>query len=149
MDETESTNPYWNFPYPSRRMPVLARSCVATTQPLAAQAGLSMLQKGGNAVDAAVATAVALPVGEPVSNGLGSDLFAIVWDGSGLVGLNASGRSPAGWLPERFTEADMPHEGWNSATIPGAVSAWAALNKRFGRLPFAALFEPAIRYASD
>ncbi len=139
----------WDFPYPSRRMPVLARNCVATTQPLAAQAGLSMLQKGGNAVDAAVATAIALTVVEPCSNGLGSDAFAIVWDGNELFGLNASGRSPAAWTPDRFAGPAMPHEGWNSATIPGAVSAWVTLSERFGRLPFADLFQPAIRYASD
>lgn len=139
----------WDFPYPSRRMPVLARNCVATAQPLAAQAGLSMLQKGGNAVDAALATAITLTVVEPCSNGLGSDAFAIVWDGKSLTGMNASGRSPAGWTPDRFTGPAMPHEGWNSATIPGAVSAWVALSKRFGKLPFADLFEPAIRYASD
>jgi gamma-glutamyltranspeptidase/glutathione hydrolase len=139
----------WDFPYPSRRMPVMARNCVATAQPLAAQAGLSMLQRGGNAVDAAVATAIALTVVEPCNNGLGSDAFAIVWDGKKLHGLNASGRSPAAWTPERFTGPAMPHEGWNSATVPGAVAAWAALSKKFGRLPFADLFEPAIRYASD
>jgi gamma-glutamyltranspeptidase/glutathione hydrolase len=146
MGETSS---YWDFPYPSRRMPVLAKNCVATTQPLAAQAGLSMLQRGGNAVDAAVATAIALTVVEPVNNGLGSDLFAILWDGTKLTGLNASGRSPAAWNPSLFTEQAMPHEGWNSATIPGAVSAWVALSKRFGKLPFATLVEPAIRYARD
>jgi gamma-glutamyltranspeptidase/glutathione hydrolase len=139
----------WDFPYPSYRMPLLARNCVATTQPLAAQAGLSMLAHGGNAVDAALATAIALTVVEPVNNGLGSDAFAIVWDGRELVGLNASGRSPAGWTPDRFTEPAMPHEGWNSAAVPGAVSAWAALSERFGKLPFDTLFEPAIRYASD
>ena len=139
----------WDFPYPSRRMPVLARNCVATTQPLAAQAGISMLQKGGNAVDAAVATAIALTVVEPCNNGLGSDAFAIVWDGKKLHGLNASGRSPAGWTPDRFSGPAMPHEGWNSATIPGAIAAWAELSRKFGRLPLADLFEPAIRYASD
>jgi gamma-glutamyltranspeptidase/glutathione hydrolase len=139
----------WDFPYPSRRMPVLARNCVATSQPLAAQAGLAMLQKGGSAVDAAVATAIALTVVEPVMNGLGSDVFAIVWDGTTLIGLNASGRSPAGWVPSRFPGAHMPERGWDSATVPGAVSAWVALHARFGRLPFADLFEPAIRYAHD
>ena len=139
----------WDFPYASRRMPVLARNCVATTQPLAAQAGISMLQRGGNAIDAAVATAIALTVVEPVNNGVGSDVFAIVWNGSELVGLNASGRSPKGWTPDRFPDAAMPHVGWNSATVPGAVSAWVALSSRFGRLPFGDLFEPAIRYASE
>ncbi len=146
MGDMSST---WDFPYPSRRMPVLARNCVATTQPLAAQAGLLMLQKGGNAVDAAIATAITLTVVEPVNNGLGSDLFAIVWDGAKLSGLNASGRSPAAWTPEGFQGPAMPHEGWNSATIPGAVAAWVGLSRRFGRLPFSTLVEPAIRYASD
>src|SRR5262249_35084618 len=92
----------FDFPYPSRRMPVLAWNCVATTQPLAAQAGLTMLAKSGNAVDAAIATAITLTVVEPTGNGLGSDLFAIVSDGEKLHGLNASGRSPAGWTPDRF-----------------------------------------------
>jgi gamma-glutamyltranspeptidase/glutathione hydrolase len=139
----------WDFPYPSRRAPVLAQNCVATTQPLAAQAGLSMLAKGGNAVDAALATAIALTVVEPVNNGLGSDAFAMVWDGRELSGLNASGRSPAEWHPQRFAGPDMPHEGWDCATVPGAVSGWVALSERFGRLPFDTLFEPAIRYATD
>jgi gamma-glutamyltranspeptidase/glutathione hydrolase len=139
----------WDFPYPSRRVPVLARNVVATTQPLAAQAGLSMLARGGNAVDAAVATAIALTIVEPCNNGIGSDTFAIVWDGTELVGMNGSGRSPAGWTPDRFTDPSMPHEGWNSATVPGAPAAWAALSQRFGSLPFADLFEPAIRYARD
>ena len=140
---------YWDFPYPSRRSPVLARNCVATAQPLAAQAGLSMLAKGGNAVDAAIATAITLTVVEPTGNGLGSDLFAILWDGSKLVGLNASGRSPEAWHPGLFPEQAMPHEGWNSATVPGAVAAWVVLSRRYGKLPFATLVEPAIRYASD
>src|ERR1043166_2534444 len=85
----------WQFPYPSQRMPVLARNVVATSQPLAAQAGLAMLMKGGNAVDAILATAITLTVVEPTSNGIGSDAFAILWDGSELHGLNASGRAPA------------------------------------------------------
>ena len=139
----------WDFPYTSRRMPLLAANCVATTQPLAAQAGLSMLQRGGSAVDAAIATAIALTVVEPVNNGLGSDLFAIVWDGDKLAGLNASGRSPAAWTPDRFDGPEMPDAGWNTATVPGAVAGWVALNERFGRLPFEMLFEPAIRYARD
>src|SRR5260221_3554213 len=92
----------WDFPYPSQRMPVLAKNVIATSQPLAAQAGLAMLAKGGNAVDAGLAAAITLTVVEPTSNGIGSDVFAILWDGQRLVGLNASGRSPAGWTPERF-----------------------------------------------
>lgn len=139
----------WDFPYPSRRMPVLAKNCVATTQPLAAQAGLSMLAKGGSAADAAVATAIALTVLEPTANGIGSDAFAIVWDGMALAGLNASGRAPMGWTPDRFAGPLIPETGWDSATVPGAVSAWTALHRKFGRLPFDTLFEPAIRYARD
>src|SRR5262245_61241353 len=102
----------YELPYPSRRVPVLARNMVATSQPLAVQAGIRALLKGGNAVDAALATAITLVVVEPTGNGLGSDAFAIVWDGKELHGLNASGRSPAGWTPERFAGRDqMPTRG--------------------------------------
>jgi gamma-glutamyltranspeptidase/glutathione hydrolase len=140
----------WNFPYPSQRMPVLAKNVVATSQPLAAQAGLSMLARGGNAVDAGLAAAITLTVVEPTSNGIGSDAFAILWDGQRLVGLNASGRSPAGWTTERFAaRQSMPTLGWDSVTVPGCVSAWVALSRRYGKLPFEALFEPAIRYARE
>ena len=138
----------WDFPYPSQRMPILARNCVATSQPLAAQAGLRMLLKGGSAVDAVIATAIALTVLEPTSNGIGSDAFAILWDGKKLRGLNASGRSPAAWTPERFKDAaTMPMRGWNAVTVPGCISAWVELSKQYGKLPFADLFEPAIEYA--
>ena len=138
------------FPYPTKRMPVLARNVVATSQPLAAQAGLRMLLLGGNAIDAAVAAAIALTVVEPTSNGIGSDAFAILWDGVELHGLNASGRSPRALTPARFAGRDqMPRRGWDSVSVPGAVSAWVELSHRFGRLPFEALFEPAIAYARD
>ena len=138
----------WDFPYPSQRMPILARNCVSTSQPLAAQAGLRMLLKGGSAVDAVIATAIALTVLEPTSNGIGSDAFAILWDGKKLRGLNASGRAPAAWTPERFKDAQtMPMRGWNAVTVPGCVSAWVELSKEYGKLPFADLFEPAIEYA--
>jgi gamma-glutamyltranspeptidase/glutathione hydrolase len=140
----------WQFPYTSQRMPVLARNCVATSQPLAAQAGLSMMQKGGNAVDAILATAITLTVVEPTSNGIGSDAFCILWDGKRLRGLNASGRSPAGWTPARFKGLDiMPRRGWDAVTVPGCVSAWVELSTKYGKLPFADLFEAAIRYARD
>ena len=139
----------WQFPYPSQRMPVIARNVVATSQPLAASAGIDALRRGGNAVDAAIATAITLTVVEPNNNGVGSDAFAIVGDGNGLWGLNASGRSPAGWTAERFAGlTTMPGLGWDSVTVPGAVSAWVALSQRFGRLPFARLFDAAIDYAS-
>jgi gamma-glutamyltranspeptidase/glutathione hydrolase len=140
----------WSTTYPSRRQPIFARNAVATSQPLATQAGIAMLGRGGNAVDAALATAIALTVVEPCSNGLGSDLFAILWTGRELVGLNASGRAPAAWTPERFAgRMEMPQRGWDAVTIPGAVSGWVALSRQYGKLPFADLFEPAIRYARD
>ncbi|MCR9124766.1 MAG: gamma-glutamyltransferase family protein [Rhodobacteraceae bacterium] len=134
--------------YPSRRSPVMAENLVSTSHPLATQAGVAMLARGGNAVDAALAAAITLTLVEPSGNGLGSDAFAILWDGKALHGLNASGRSPAGWTPDRFAGLDeMPFHGWDSVTVPGAVSAWVALSERFGKLPFATLFEPAVRYA--
>ncbi|QJR16124.1 gamma-glutamyltransferase family protein [Usitatibacter palustris] len=140
----------WDFPYPSQRMPVLAKNVVATSQPLAAQAGLQALYRGGNAVDAAIAAAITLTVVEPTSNGIGSDAFIILWDGEKLVGLNASGRSPAGWTPERFqAHAAMPTLGWDAVTVPGCVSAWVSLSQRYGKLPFEQLFEAAIRYARE
>jgi gamma-glutamyltranspeptidase/glutathione hydrolase len=141
----------WSNPYPSIRQPLFARNVVATSHPLAAQAGLRMLQKGGNAVDAAVATAAALTIVEPVSCGLGSDAFAIMWDGDELHGLNASGPAPAAWTPDYFTQkhgSEMPQRGWDTVTVPGAVAGWVALSKRFGALPFADLLEPAIELAA-
>lgn len=139
----------WEFPYPSRRMPVFAQNVVSTSQPLACQAGLSMLRKGGNAIDAAIATAITLTVVEPVNNGIGSDAFAIVSDGKSIVGLNASGKSPARWTIEHFSKyKSMPLLGWDSITIPGAVSAWVALSKKYGQLKFKELFEPALYYAN-
>src|SRR3954467_8553570 len=143
----------FNNPYPTTRIPVMARNVVATSHPLAAQAGLRMLQKGGNAVDAAIATAAAMTIVEPVSNGLGSDAFCILWDGTKLHGLNASGRAPEAWTPQYFKNKygedarTPPKRGWDAVTVPGAVSAWAALSERFGRLPFADLMEPAIDIA--
>lgn len=136
-------------PYTSRRSPVFARNIVATSQPLAAQAGIRMLLKGGNAADAALAAAITLTVVEPTGNGLGSDAFAIIWDGNALHGLNASGRSPAAWSPDRFAGMDaMPQRGWESVTVPGAVSAWCEISSKFGSLPFTDLFAPAIDYAA-
>jgi gamma-glutamyltranspeptidase/glutathione hydrolase len=138
------------LPYPSQRSPVFTRNVVATSQPLAAQAGIRMLLAGGNAVDAALASAITLTVVEPTANGVGSDAFAIVWDSKSLQGLNASGRSPAAWTRSRFAHLDsMPRRGWDSVTVPGAVSAWVALSERFGKLPFEALFQPAIDYATN
>lgn len=135
-------------PYASSRSPVGASNMVASSQPLAVQAGINALRQGGNAVDAALATAITLTVVEPNNNGLGSDAFAIIWDGKQLQGLNASGRSPQDWTATRFSGlTKMPLLGWDAVTVPGAVSAWTALSERYGKLPFAALFTDAIHYA--
>lgn len=140
-------------PYASTRLPIFARNMVSTSHPLAAQAGLRMMQRGGNAVDAAVATAAVMTIVEPVSNGLGSDAFCILWDGKALHGLNASGRAPQAWTPDYFKQkygADAttpPKRGIDSVTVPGAVAGWVALSERFGKLPFADLMEPAIEVA--
>ncbi|MFG1418692.1 gamma-glutamyltransferase family protein [Xanthobacter sp. V0B-10] len=143
----------WTAGYPSRRLPVFGRNAVSTSHPLAAQAGLAMMWKGGNAVDAAIACAAAMTVLEPCNNGLGSDAFCLLWDGTRLHGLNASGRAPAGWSPDYFrarygAEAKRPPQrGWDAVTVPGAVGGWAALSARFGRLAFADLLAPAIEIA--
>jgi gamma-glutamyltranspeptidase / glutathione hydrolase len=140
-------------PYPTARLPVFARNLVSTSHPLAVQAGLRMMWKGGNAIDAAVAAAAAMTVCEPVSNGLGSDAFAIVWDGNELHGLNASGRAPAAWTAAYFERKygdqarTPPKRGFDAVTVPGAVGGWVALSERFGKLPFADLLEPAIEIA--
>jgi gamma-glutamyltranspeptidase/glutathione hydrolase len=140
----------WDFPYPSQRMPVLARNVVATTQPLAVQAGLHVLRQGGNAVDAAVATAASMTVLEPINNAVGSDAFTLVWHEGKVYGLNASGRAPKAMTPERFEgKKEVPKRGWDPVTVPGAVSGWVALSKRFGKLPFEKLFGPAIGYAEE
>ena len=137
-------------PYPSARSPVFGQDVIATSHPLASQAGMAMLMQGGNAVDAAVAAAMALTVVEPTGCGIGADAFAIVWDGTALHGLNSSGRSPAGWTPERFAGLDtMPERGWEAVTVPGAVAGWVALARRFGRLDLATLAAPAIRFARE
>lgn len=143
----------WTAGYPSHRLPVFGRNIVSTSHPLAAQAGLKMLANGGNAVDAAIAAAAAMTIAEPVSNGLGSDAFALVWDGQALHGLNASGRAPQAWTPDYFTRkygavaTAPPMRGWDSATVPGAVAGWVALHASFGKLPFAELLQPAIEIA--
>ena len=144
----------WTHAYPSQRLPVFGRNVVATSHPLAAQAGLRMLWKGGNAVDAAIAAAAAMTIVEPVSNGLGSDAFCLLWDGRDLHGLNASGRAPQAWTPDYFkrkygeSATAPPKRGWDSATVPGAVASWVAMSERFGKLPFADLLEPAIDIAA-
>ena len=137
-------------PYNAARSAVCAKNVVATSQPLATQAGIRAMMNGGNAVDAALAAAITLTVVEPCMNGVGSDAFTIIWDGNKLHGLNGSGKSPAGWTPEYFAgHKTMPGLGWDSVTVPGAVSVWVEVSNRFGELPFEALFEDAIGYARN
>ncbi len=146
----------WTNPYPTVRTPVFARNIVSTSQPLAAQAGLRIMQRGGNAVDAAIAAAAVITMTEPCSNGLGSDNFAIVWDPATrkLHGMNSSGIAPAAWTLDYFRRkygddlpANRPQRGWDTVTVPGAVAGWSLLHRRFGKLPFADLMAPAIEYA--
>ena len=146
----------WNNPYPSIRVPLMGRNVVSTSHPYAAQAGLKIIHQGGNAIDAAIAAAAALMIVEPVSNGLGSDCFAIVWDGNQLHGLNSSGVAPSAWSPEYFAHkygldgsglADRPKRGWDSVTVPGALAGWEALHTRFGSLSLEQLLQPAIEIA--
>ncbi|SEA96966.1 gamma-glutamyltransferase [Paraburkholderia sartisoli] len=140
----------WQNPYPTARIPLFARNAVATSHPVAAQAGVQMLLRGGNAVDAAIAAAATLTIVEPVSCGLGGDAFAILWDGHSMHGLSACGTAPAAWDVAYFQRkygASRPQRGWDTVTVPGAISAWAALHERFGKLPFEDLLEPAAELA--
>ena len=159
--------------YPSRRSVVYGKNgMVCTSQTLAAQAGLDILKKGGNAIDAAIATAISLTVLEPPSNGIGSDLFALVWYKGRLYGLNGSGPAPRALTREKvlaklrmdgitkddYTDSDvirdlssssMPDKGWETVTIPGAPASWKILHEKFGAADFASLFAAAIRYAEE
>lgn len=135
--------------YPTTRQALYgSRGAVATSHPLASTAGLEMMLRGGNAVDAALAMAIALTVLEPTANGIGGDAFALVWDGV-LHGLNGSGYSPAAMTRDRYPNTEIPQHGWLTVTTPGAVAAWRRLWKRWGQLDFGQLFEPAIRYAEQ
>ncbi|MGI6091577.1 MAG: gamma-glutamyltransferase family protein [Negativicutes bacterium] len=141
------------FPHPSRRLVTFAKNgMVATSQSLAAQAGLDILKKGGNAIDAAIATAACLTVVEPTQNGIGGDAFALVWSKNELHGLNASGPAPRRISRELVVQAGhktMPVNGWLPVTVPGIPSAWAALSARFGRLELSEVLKPAIEYAAN
>jgi len=159
--------------YPSRRSVVYGKNgMVCTSQALAAQAGLDILKKGGNAIDAAIATAISLTVLEPPSNGIGSDLFALVWYKGKLYGLNGSGPAPLNLTRELvlaklqmegngkddyaesgeisdLSATSMPDHGWETVTVPGAPASWKALHERFGAADFASLFDAAVRYAEE
>ncbi len=141
------------YPHPSRRSVVFAgRGMVATSQPLAAQAGLDVLKNGGNAVDAAIAVAACLTVVEPTSNGIGGDAFALVWTGGELMGLNSSGPAPGKLSLEALAAAgfkELPPYGVCPVTVPGAPACWAELASRFGKLPLIESMRPAIAYARE
>ena len=149
----------YRLPYQSSREPVTARNVVATSNPLAASAGLDILRRGGNAIDAAIATAACMTVVEPTTNGLGGDAFALIWDGDEpttpsnqwrVHGYNGSGRSPAGLDPVQFAgDKRIPRLGWRPVTVPGGVALWVDLSRRHGRLPFADLMEAAIHFADE
>lgn len=147
-----NNNPY-NNPYSSKRNLVYAKNgMVATSQPLAAQAGLEILKQGGNAIDAAIATAACLTVVEPTSNGIGGDAFALVWTKGKLHGLNASGTCPNDLSINILKDKgilEIPKYGFIPVLVPGVPAAWSSLSKKFGKLPLIDVLKPAIRYAKD
>ncbi|MUK90151.1 gamma-glutamyltransferase [Ornithinibacillus sp. L9] len=142
-----------SYPYATKRHATYAKNgMVATSQPLAAQAGLEILKKGGNAIDAAIATAACLTVVEPTSNGIGGDAFALVWTKGELHGLNSSGKSPKSISIDAVKDAgheEIPTHGWVPVTVPGVPGAWAELSKKFGKLPLSEVLEPAIKHAEE
>lgn len=137
----------------SKRNVILSKKgMVATSQPLAAQAGAEILRRGGNAVDAAIATAACLTVVEPTSNGIGGDAFALIWMNNKLHGLNASGFSPDDISIEKIRNLgykEMPKFGWIPVTVPGVPKAWSSLVEKFGKLSLSEVLEPAIRIAKE
>lgn len=143
------------YSYPSRRNVVYARRAMACTSvPLGAQIGLDVMKAGGNAMDAAVAMAAAMPILEPTGNGLGSDCFALIWveKEKKLYGLNASGVAPMALdakMVRAMGHSEMPKTGWLPTMVPGAPAGWAAINKKFGAKPLSELFAPAISYARE
>ncbi|MFD0679104.1 MULTISPECIES: gamma-glutamyltransferase family protein [unclassified Paenibacillus] len=140
-------------PYSSQRMSAYSNNgMVCTSQPLAAQAGLAILRKGGNAIDAAIATAAALTVVEPTSNGIGGDAFALVWTQGKLHGLNSSGPAPQSISIDGLKKAgieEIPKYGFIPVTVPGTPAAWAELSEKFGKLSLTEVLQPAIEYAEN
>jgi gamma-glutamyltranspeptidase/glutathione hydrolase len=140
--------------FTSRSEVIAKNGMVATSHPLASQIGLQILKDGGNAIDAAIAANVALGLMEPTGNGIGGDLFVILWDAKTkkLYGLNASGPSPQNISIEYFTAKNLekiPSYGPLPVSVPGAVDGWIKLHERFGKLPFEELFKPTIDYANN
>ena len=140
--------------FTSRSEVIAKNGMVATSHPLASQIGLQILKDGGNAIDAAIAANVALGLMEPTGNGIGGDLFVILWDAKTkkLYGLNASGPSPQNISIEYFAAKNLekiPSYGPLPVSVPGAVDGWIKLHERFGKLPFEELFKPTIDYANN
>ena len=141
-------------PVVGRSMITTKYGIVATSQPLAAQAGVQILERGGNAIDAAIAANATMGLMEPTSNGIGGDLFAIVYiaETGELIGLNSSGWAPAGMTVEFLASKgidDMPRRGIYAVTVPGVVAGWDAMQSRFGTLPLSEILAPAIFYAEN
>ena len=140
--------------FTSRSEVIAASGMVASSPPLATQIGVDILKQGGSAVDAAIAVNAALGLMEPTGNGIGGDLFAIVWDAKTrkLYGLNASGPAPKKLSLEYFQKNNLqeyPEFGPLPVTVPGAVAGWSELHNKFGKLPIKSLFKPTIEYAKD
>ncbi|EMR07676.1 Putative gamma-glutamyltransferase ywrD [Bhargavaea cecembensis DSE10] len=144
---------YLYHPFRSQRHTVFAKNgVVATSQPLAAQAGIEIMRRGGNAIDAAIASAAALTVVEPTSNGIGGDAFALIWTEGKLHGLNASGPASKAATADKVKalgHEKMPVFGAVPVTVPGAPSAWAEVSRRFGKLSLSETLEPAVRLAEE
>jgi gamma-glutamyltranspeptidase/glutathione hydrolase len=141
-------------PFASRSEVIAPHAMAATSQPLVTQIALDVLKAGGSAADAAIAANAAIGLMEPTGNGIGGDLFAIVWDAEKeeLTGLNASGRAPALMTPEYFRDHGIemiPKYGPLPVSVPGTVDGWFELHGRYGRLPMSELLAPAIRYARE
>lgn len=145
-------------PFATRSEVIAKHGMVATSQPLAVQAGLDILKKGGNAIDAAIAVNATLGVMEPTGNGIGGDLFAIVWSAKDkkLYGLNASGRSPLGLSYDQMKQeldqqnrTSIPPYDFLPISVPGAVDGWFQLHEKFGSLPMKEILQPAIQYAEE
>jgi len=141
------------YMYPSKRQVVYAKNgMVHSSAPLAAQIGVDILKKGGNAIDASIAMATSLPLLEPTGNGLGSDCFALIWYKDKLYGINGSGVSPKALTAQAVRDAgfkEIPEEGWLSTMVPGAPSAWEKMRSRFGTMSMEELMAPAISYAEE
>ena len=144
---------FYNNPYPSKRNSIFAKNgMVATSNILASEAGIEILKKGGNAIDSAIATATALTVVEPTSNGLGGDAFAIIYFKNKIYAINGSGFSPENLDIEKILSLNLnkiPLYGLIPITVGGIPVTWAALNKRFGKLKLIEVLKPAIKYAEE